>query len=58
MQWYDALHKRNKNIAKDKKDRLDAKGQEALEIIKETIADHTKFTEEEFIYQLLRLSFQ
>ena len=58
MQRYDQLHHRNKKVAKDKKDRLDASGQDALEIIKETIKDHSRFTEQEFIEQLLRLSYQ
>lgn len=58
LQWYDQLHKRQKKIAKNKKERLDARGQEALDFVKETIHSHESFTEEQFIDEILRLSYQ
>jgi len=43
---YDVLHDRQADNANTKKERLDASGQDAFALIRETIADHEGYNEE------------
>ena len=56
--WFGLLKEKQAKIKEEDLKRMNSRGDEAVDLIKKMIAHHDDYTEEEFINQLLSLSYQ